>query len=71
MISSVYLIIAACVALVFSLWKAHASGKKAGSNEAKAKGADAYEKHINEISDAAIVRNGANSVPFNDKYRRD
>lgn len=71
MISSIYLIIAAGVAFVFSLWKAHASGKKAGSNEAKAKGADAYEKHINEISDAAIVRNGANSVPVNDKYRRD
>lgn len=71
MISSIYLIIAACVAFVFSLWKAHATGKKAGSNEAKAKDADAYEKHINEIADAAIVRNGANSVPVNDKYRRD
>lgn len=63
----------ALVAVILAVMKAWFSGAKASQDAARAKEADAYEKHLQEIADAARARNAVRPdiVPDDDKYRRD
>lgn len=66
--------IGAAVAFILTAaWRIWAGGKASGRNEAKAERADAYEKHLKELSDAHRARNSVQpgSLPDKDKYRRD
>lgn len=61
------------IGLAGSLLWAQRSGVKAERNRNRAKEADAYEKHLKEIADAADARNSVrpDRVPEHDPYRRD
>ncbi len=68
-------LIAACgglVLLIVTWLQGRLSGAKAERNANRAKEADAYEKHFQDIGNAASARNalGPDSLP-DDKYRRD
>lgn len=56
-----------------ALFFARRSGVKAERNARRAKDADAYEKHLKEIADAADARNSisVDRLPERDPYRRD
>jgi hypothetical protein len=56
-----------------ALWKAYSAGRTSHRNEQKAKEADAYERHLEEIAAANRARNSVDpgSLPEHDKYRRD
>ncbi len=66
--------IGAALILAGAAWlKGRSSGASAERNKQRAKDADAYEKHLKEISDAADARNRvqpSDSVQ-DDKYLRD
>lgn len=65
-------IIAAIVGALGLIAAAYFKGKSAGKQAADAKKADAYEKHLEDIANAADARSRAptdDSLP--DKYRRD
>ena len=60
-------------AALVGMFFARRSGVKSERNRNRAKEADAYEKSLKEIADAADARNSvrADSVPEHDPYRRD
>lgn len=60
------------IALVLTFLQGRLSGAAAERNANRAREADAYETHLQEIADAASARNavGPGSVQ-RDKYRRD
>lgn len=73
----VWAALGAAVAVLAAYWRAYASGKKAGKNEAKAKEADAYEQHLKDIDRAANARadadrrNASGGLHDDDGHRRD
>jgi hypothetical protein len=71
-------IVGGIVAALAVVWRIFAAGKKSGRNEAKAKEADSYAKHLQDIERAANARSDAdrrNAHPDqlrdDDGYRRD
>lgn len=63
-------VIAAAAAVIISMLGALAYGiKKAGRDEQKAKEADAYEKHLDDIARAGSAKPVGDRV--SDKYNRD
>lgn len=58
--------------IILAIWSNRA-GVKSERNRTRAKEADAYEKHLKEIADAADARNSVrvDRVPEHDPYRRD
>jgi uncharacterized membrane protein YdjX (TVP38/TMEM64 family) len=62
----------ALAALLVAFLQGRLSGAEAERKANRAREADAYEKHLQEIADAASARNAVrpDGVP-DDKYRRD
>lgn len=62
----------AIVAALVAVWRVFAAGKKAGLNQARAKEADSYEKHLEDLARGHDARNRVDGrLPDNDPYRRD
>ncbi|MGI6854450.1 hypothetical protein [Mesorhizobium sp. 1B3] len=62
----------AAIAFLFSFIQGRLTGARAEHNANRAREADIYEKHLQEIAEAAGARNAVrrHGVP-DDKYRRD
>lgn len=62
----------AAIAFLFSFIQGRLSGAGAERNANRAREADAYEKHLQEIADAASARSAVRPDSLSDdKYRRD
>lgn len=63
---------AAILAALLAVWRVFAAGKRAGRAETRAKEADSYEKHLEDLARGHDARNRVDGrLPDNDPYRRD
>lgn len=53
---------AAIVAALVGIWRVYAAGRSAGRDAEKAKGNDAYERHLEEIAKAGNARADADRL---------
>lgn len=66
-------IAAAIAAIIAAIGAAYLKGKSVQKTKQKAKEADAYERHLEDIADANTARGRVDphKLPDNDPYRRD
>lgn len=65
-------ILAGLAAVGGAVWRAFVAGKTSQKNADRAKEADAYEQHLEDLAAANRARNSVTgSLPDNDPYRRD
>ncbi len=66
-------IAAVIAAILAAIGAAYLKGRSAEKTKHKAKEADAYERHLEDIANANDARNRVNphKLPVNDPYRRD